>query len=86
MASDTVRPIDANALLREYPVSNNPVHIAVKCVPTLDAVPVVQCRECKHYREYERCSMSAVYRHCALHKGLAMVTPDSFCSYSERRE
>ena len=101
MKNVEARPIDGNALRKDHALSC-PGDCAscdacsaadgrlfcglIDEAPTLDAVPVVRCRECKHYRENERCSMSAVYRHCALHKGLAMVTPDSFCSYGERRE
>lgn len=44
-----VRLIDANALCEDRE-ANDPVVIAAKCAPTIDAVPVVRCRECKYAR------------------------------------
>lgn len=52
--------------------------------PTVDAVPVVRCRECKHgvkvddQGKWFYCRMT-----CA--KGLAVVRKDDFCNYGERR-
>ena len=48
---------------------------------TIDAVPVVRCRECKHcYPENH---------HCDHHMGTAAPLrrkPDDFCSYGERKD
>lgn len=46
---------------------------------TVDAVEVVRCRDCKHYKpdEYE-CG-------CDFAGGLPYVKADDFCSYGERR-
>lgn len=44
-------------------------------------VEVVRCRDCKHRRGDFFGGFV-----CRLHKGLAMVTDESFCSYGERRE
>lgn len=53
--------------------------------PTIDAVPVVRCRECKHYGwEQEPCH-GKTQRFCKLHKGLVVMDRDTFCSYGERR-
>ena len=54
---------------------------ALRCIeqaPTVDAVPVVRCRECKHHHD------------CGTHfcDALGMDCPDDsefFCSYGERR-
>ena len=48
--------------------------------PTVDAVEVVRCRDCKHYKpdEYE-CG-------CDFAGGLSYVKADDFCSYGERRD
>ena len=48
--------------------------------PTMDAVEVVRCRECKHL--YNRLG----YYCCRNHKGLELITEDSFCCYGERKE
>ena len=49
--------------------------------PTIDAVPVVRCRECKH------CDPENY--HCDHPMGTAAPLrrkPDDFCSYGERKE
>lgn len=53
----------------------------VDSVPTVDAVPVVRCRECKH--SYE--SISG--RFCARGPCVDCFVPENFfCSYGEREE
>ena len=49
--------------------------------PTIYAVPVVRCRECKHCDQENH--------HCDHHMGTAAPLrrkPDDFCSYGERKE
>ena len=49
--------------------------------PTVDAVPVVRCRECKHYDPENH--------HCDHYMGTSAPLrrkPDDFCSYGERKE
>lgn len=56
---------------------------ALRCIeqaPTVDAVPVVFCQECKH------CDPENY--HCDHHMGTAAPLrrkPDDFCSYGERK-
>ena len=55
------------------------VIMMIKTAPTVDAVPVVRCRECKHHHD------------CGTHfcDALGMDCPDDsefFCSYGERKE
>lgn len=47
--------------------------------PTIDAVEVVRCKDCRSLYDQpdDYC--------CTNHKGLVMITPNSFCSYGERR-
>lgn len=49
----------------------------IQDAPTIDAVPVVRCKDCKYYKpdEYE---FGCDY-------GLPCVKADDFCSYGERR-
>ena len=72
-----------NKKIADYLISNG-VTIAVavaKCV-TIDAVPVVRCRECGHGMPcvdgYVRCSHPSG-------KSILMKSSD-FCSYGERKE
>ena len=49
--------------------------------PTVDAIEVVRCRECKH--------CDPENHHCDHHMGTAAPLrrkPDDFCSYGERKE
>lgn len=79
------RLIDAEALRREidycdFDSQTDKLTICQQIheAPTVDAVPVVPCRECKWAR------FDALGSCCAKHCGLATISPDSFCSYGER--
>lgn len=61
--------------------------------PTVDAVEVVRCRECKHHRdknEQERKYLAEDILICtspdATEDCWNAVWPDHFCSYGERKE
>ena len=59
---------------------------ALRCIeqaPTVDAVPVVRCRECKHYDTAD--FDGDILCGCTLHSAMVDITPDSFCSYGERK-
>ena len=47
------------------------------CPEPADVVPVVRCRDCKHWKSY--------WGHCYKHDEYGMAS-DDFCSYGERRE
>ena len=88
------RLIDADALHRKVKMETNPYgkptidyDSGVKVLewidkaPTIDAVPVVRCLECKH--------CDPENNHCDHHMGTAAPLrrkPDDFCSYGERKE
>ena len=89
-----MRLIDADALHRKVKTETNPYgkptidyDSGVKVLgwigkaPTIDAVPVVRCRECKH------CDPENY--HCDHPMGTAAPLkrkPDDFCSYGERMD
>lgn len=52
--------------------------------PAVDAVEVVRCRECKHYDTAD--FDGNILCGCTLHSAMLDITPDSFCSYGERKE
>lgn len=66
----------------EYTLVGDAASMAERVIdrqPTVDAVPVVRCRECKHHHD------------CDTHfcDALGMDCPDDsefFCSYGERKE
>lgn len=83
------RLIDADALWRKF--ENEPWYdnadrdeIALSLVddaPTVDAVEVVRCRDCKHSECYD------ALLYCGHTRGLAgSVAPNNFCSYGERKD
>ena len=78
--------LDGEELLKWFK-SSSPGFSLKDCV--VDAIPVVRCKDCEYYREdkyyINACFGTGVQRYCTLHKGLAMVTPDSFCSYGKKR-
>ena len=65
------RLIDANALLEEQRIMYH--YSRIENAPTVDAVEVVRCKDCKHYK-------------IGLCYGWHCVEEDDFCSYGERRE
>ena len=57
----------------------------VKKMPTIDAVPVVRCRECRWYDVGKNDSES--WSECTLRYGKYFnVSPMDFCSYGQRKE
>lgn len=95
------RLIDANALKRvllpitsalehEYGSLGGAVSGVIKHIdsaPTIDAVPVIRCRECEHhYWEQEPCHGKTVH-YCNLpHMSGVQVFKEFFCYYGERKE
>lgn len=50
--------------------------------PTVDAVEVVRCRDCKHYEIHK----PKVLENCERNGYIIPMKPDDFCSYGERKE
>ena len=89
--SNEKRLIDANRALeivRDQGIAHpNAYHLTnyatliLREAPTVDAVEVVRCRECKH--------CDPENHHCDHHMGTVAPLrrePDDFCSYGERKE
>ena len=89
-----MRLIDADALRKEHcegcsadiqqDCKNDPVCASLMWgdeAPTIDAVPVVGCKECKHYEIHR----PKVWENCERNGHLIPMSPDDFCSYGERR-
>ena len=95
-----MRLIDADALKRKsvpllfptkmepcghIPVPVNSVVVAeIEQAPTIDAVPVCRCRECKHYKT--GVCLKIYYDGLASRYAWQERKPDDFCSYGERKE
>lgn len=53
----------------------------VNNAPTIDAVPVVRCRECRHY-DHGCC----VVKRYEGDDNIIAMPPDGYCSYGQRKE
>ena len=78
--------IEREALIAEY----DRVHVGkpggarklMEKAPAVDAVPVVRCKDCKHYEIHK----PKVLENCERNGYLIPMKPDDFCSYGERKE
>ena len=78
-----MRLIDADKLNLLLGISDRDIYAKYMLdrMPTIDAVSVVRCRECKH--------CDPENHHCNHHMGTAAPLrrkPDDFCSYGERKD
>ena len=55
---------------------------AVEEMPTVEAVPVIRCKDCK-FRYWDDWLEEYF---CQCHAEYMQVLPDDFCSYAERKE
>lgn len=84
-----MRPIDADRFLKmmshwkPYMDMDN-VREAIKKMPTIDAVPVVRCKDCKHFEVDDGLPDG---RLCLMHgHRWTAPRPDDYCSRGERKE
>ena len=89
-----MRPIDADRameIVRNQGIAHpNAYHLTnyatliLREAPTVDAVPVVRCRDCKHWdSETWFCDNHSTFSHHGLEWN--MFSEDDFCSYGERK-
>lgn len=84
------RLIDADALIKEACAEGAYGYVDAKQIadaPTVDAVEVIRCRECKyHYWEQEPCHGKSVH-YCKLpHMKGIEVFKEFFCYYGKQRD
>lgn len=90
-----MRLIDADELYEKKHVALKEGEVLYRFTPrdidnaeTVDAVPVVRCRECKHYREIRTKRYGNLMCKCTRMGKYDIdyqVNPNDFCSYGERR-
>ena len=93
------RPIDADELIEILAGMQSVCHThagliyisklwqQVKHMPTMDAVQVIRCKDCKHSKAYyhgEHSKLGMITYFCT--KMLCNVKADDYCSWSERKE
>ena len=86
------RLIDANELLEvlelcefDTECDRDTAYSQIKDAPTVDAVEVVRCKDCKWYQIRKWDDNKPQYD-CRKTHALLNVKPNDFCSYGERRE
>lgn len=60
-----------------FVVSLNAVLLACDCAPTIDAEPVVRCKDCKYFMFGDYCMHDGAMEH-------SHARENDFCSYGER--
>ena len=88
-----MRLIDADILLTAFPKGENEifrtsaVRGTIDACPTVDAVPVVRCGECKYWDRSPSCSATPQYHACKRRIFADVhMTRDDFCSQGERKD
>ena len=92
-----MRLIDADALIKEANADGAYGYVDAKQIadaPTVDAVPVVRCRECKHFWHYGKTSLFINGKNIKAgwcqrrirYDEEYRMTADDFCSYGERKD
>ena len=92
----TMRLIDAELLEEQFGISDADILAKeeIRYAPTVDAVVVVRCKDCKHFKDYGKTSLridgkniKAGWCHRrAWYDEEYRMPPDGFCSYGERKE
>ena len=88
-----MRLIDADALytmlVKKHDFGELSAKGAIRCAaeqPTVDAVPVIRCKDCKYYRDgdcwHERENDRWIYYQSIIEE----PNPDDYCSLAERKE
>lgn len=83
-----MRLIDGDALMDEANSDGAYGYVDAKQIdeaPTIDAVEVVRCKDCKHYKPQKKSAhWENSVNYC--NRVVTMKThPDDFCSYGERK-
>lgn len=75
-----MRLIDADALIKTLGIDDLPIRLTyeIENAPTVDAVPVIRCKDCKHWQ----CDDSESY--CD-ELGIFNTDMNSYCSYAKRK-
>ena len=65
-----------------YNTCLNTIENLIKESPTADVVPVVRCKDCKHFRLYNGFKRGECRLFCELNSSMQI---NDYCSYGERR-
>ena len=94
MASER-RLVDANVLEEMVKISDKPAWMVVRDAPTVDAVEVVPCKECKHRGHILRCPMCFEEQYefdegdgymCTDYRTYDRTKDNGYCDRGERKD
>ena len=80
-----MRLIDADALIDELGISDEDIVFEemLDDAPTIDAVPVVRCKDCRWWTEWSNGGIGSCSRFALDWLG---TDADDFCSFAERKD
>ena len=84
-----MRLIDANALIKEANADGAYGYVDAKQIadyPTVDAVEVVRCKDCKHYKPQKKSAHLENRTNYCNRIVRIKVQPYDFCTYGERKD
>lgn len=90
--ADKVNPSEVFCGMSDFAQDcRNAVIELLSAQPTVDAVPVVRCKDCKYYTKHRRlegmrCNHPALDYDVECYDQWVNVDPDDFCSYGERED
>lgn len=79
-----MRLIDADALMRCIPNEDITSRFAVDNAPTIDAVPVVRCKNCRYMTEHYDTDGNVPYWTCS--EWDSGTDYDGYCHYGEKMD
>ena len=82
-----MRLVDADAIIpKGTRITPNNVDLAtaIRFAPTIDAVPVVRCKDCKHWKFAQHINDNLCHRFDG--DPWIPTEPNDFCSYGVRKE
>ena len=80
LMKNSTKESEINIRMESAYVTFSECKLTLDNAPTIDAVPVVRCKECKHF-EYGRMMRGK----CNRQNALGYAYPMAFCVYGERR-
>lgn len=88
-----MRLIDADALIRTmradplyFVVERYNIEGPIHAAPTIDAIPVIRCRDCKHFLQIKDTQFGRCKIHYERTQGRRMTRETHYCSWAERKE
>ena len=80
-----MRLIDADDLMKNLPPEEMCSRFAVENAPTIDAVPVIRCKDCK-YKDDGIDEDGIPFLKCLSGRSYGGTRKNDYCSWAERKE